>query len=93
MLDIEDQNLENRIEQWEKILSLKGILTEEYIPELIFEEILHLENGKEISRVYLQLDGVSIHNKATWRQTMEFFNENMSKLEAFYLEYQDIIKA
>ncbi|MCX7548655.1 DUF4268 domain-containing protein [Xanthomarina sp. F1114] len=91
-LDIED-DLEDRINHWGKILALKSILKDDFLPEAIFEEEYFLENGKEISRVYVLLDApVSIHNKKSWRITMEFFNETMSKLEAFFVEYQDIIK-
>ncbi|NRR92350.1 DUF4268 domain-containing protein [Winogradskyella undariae] len=91
-LDIED-DLENRIKYWEKLISLKGILKSDYLPEIIFEEEYLLENGKEISRIYLPLEQkVSIHNKNTWREVMEFFNENMDLLEGFFHEYSDIIK-
>lgn len=91
-LDLED-HLENRIKYWEKLLALKTILTEEYLPEVIFEEEYYLENGKEISRIYIPLEQkVSIHNKNTWRSTMEFFNETMSKFEAFFEEYKDVIE-
>lgn len=91
-LDLED-NLENRINAWEKLVALKAILHDEYLPEAIYEEEFYLENGKEISRVYVPLDQkVSIHNKNSWRDTMEFFNETMSKFETFFEEYKDIIK-
>ena len=91
-LEIEDQNLENRIKYYEKIQSLHSVLKEEYIPEIIFEDCYYLENGKEISRVYIQLNNVCIHDKKTWQQTMVFLNENMLKFEEFWLEYEDFIK-
>ncbi|WP_458627142.1 DUF4268 domain-containing protein [Winogradskyella sp. PC D3.3] len=92
-LDIED-DLENRIKYWEKLISLKSILQNDFIPEIIFEEEYILDNGKEISRIYLPLEQkVSIHNKNTWREVMEFFNKNMNLLEAFFYEYSDIIKS
>jgi len=90
-LDLED-DLENRITYWEKLQSLKSILHNEYLPDAIFEEEYFLENGKEISRIYVPLDKkVSIHNKNTWQEVMVFFNENMHQFEAFFEEYQDII--
>jgi len=90
-LDLED-DLENRITYWEKLQSLKSILHKEYLPDAIFEEEYFLENGKEISRIYVPLDKkVSIHNKNTWQEVMVFFNENMHQFEAFFEEYQDII--
>jgi Domain of unknown function (DUF4268) len=91
-LDLED-DLENRINYWEKLTALKSILTEEFLPNAIFEEAYILENGKEISRIYVALNQkVSIHNKNTWQKTMEFFNVNMSLFEAFFEEYKDILE-
>jgi len=92
-LDLED-DLENRINCWEKLIALKSILLDEYLPDAIYEEVFHLDNGKEISRIYVPLEQkVSIHNKNTWRDTMEFFNEKMNLFEAFFEEYKDYIKA
>lgn len=92
-LDIEDQELYNRIKYYEKLESLQSILKEEYLPDIIFMSTCYLDNGKEISRIYVELENVSIHNKNTWRQTMEFLNENMGKFESFWSEYEDFIKA
>ncbi|MEM6516424.1 MAG: DUF4268 domain-containing protein [Bacteroidota bacterium] len=92
-LDLED-DLENRIHYWEKLTSLKSILKSEYLTEVIFDEIHFLENGKEISRIYVNLEEkVSIHNKDSWREVMEFFNSAMSKFEAFFMEYRGFLDA
>lgn len=92
-LDLED-DLENRVNCWEKLVALKTILHDEYLPEAIYEEEFYLENGKEISRIYVPLEQkVSIHNKNTWRDTMEFLNQTMILFETFFEEYRDIIKS
>ena len=92
-LDLED-DLENRINCWEKLVSLKSILQDNFLLEAIYEEEFFLENGKEISRIYVPLNKkVSIHNKNSWQQTMEFFDEKMSLFEAFFDEYKDLIKS
>ena len=92
-LDLED-DLDNRINCWEKLVALKTILHSQYLPNAIYEDVYYLDNGKEISRIYVPLEqNVSIHNKNTWRDVMEFFNENMSLFEAFFEEYKDVIKA
>ncbi|MDO4782406.1 MAG: DUF4268 domain-containing protein [Capnocytophaga felis] len=91
-LDIEDNILSNRILYYEKLISLKNILLEEYLPDAIFEDCYFLDNKKEISRVYVQKENVNIHNKDTWRETMEFLYEKMSKFEEFWYEYEDVIK-
>jgi hypothetical protein len=91
-LDLED-DLENRIKYWEKLQALKSILIVDYLPNAIFNETHILDNEKEISRIYVPLaQKVSIHNKNTWRDVMEFFNEKMSLFEAFFEEYKDVIE-
>ena len=91
-LDLED-NLENRIKCWEKLIALKNILLDNYLPDAIYKEEYYLENGKEISRIYVPLNQkVSIHNKNTWRDTMAFFSEKMTLFEAFFEEYKEVIK-
>lgn len=90
-LDLED-DLENRINYWEKLLTLRSII-EDYLPDIIFEDEYYLENKKEISRIYVPLkQNVSIYNKNSWRDTMEFFNETMNLFESFFEEYKDVIK-
>lgn len=92
-LDLED-DLEHRIKYWEKLLTLKSILIDDYLPEAIYEEEYFLENYKEISRIYVVLEQkVSIHNKNSWLVVMDFFNEKMSLFETFFEEYKDVIEA
>lgn len=92
-MDVEHSDLETRIELWEKIISLKAILKKEYLPQALFEDYFQLENGKEISRVYIELKEVSIHNKNTWQETMVFLNNNMISFENFFYEYEAILSA
>jgi len=92
-LDIETDNLERRIALWEKLQALKSILqSEDYLPETIFEDSFMLQNGKEISKVYVEKSHVSIHNKTTWQETMIFLNVHMAKLEGFFEDYREIIR-
>ncbi|MDX1364675.1 DUF4268 domain-containing protein [Arenibacter latericius] len=90
-MDLESQDLEKRIELWEKIVALRTILETEYLPNIQFNDSYILSNGKEISRIWVNMPNVSIYNKNTWQETMEFLWNNMDKLEAFYMEYEDII--
>ncbi len=50
------------------------------------------ENGKSVSRIYLQTEGVDIYNKETWTKAHKFMYENMMKLEDFFREYRDFLK-
>jgi hypothetical protein len=85
-------NLEQRIEIWEKLNSLKSILLADYLPNAIFDDYYLLENQKEISRIYVERQNVSIHNKNTWQETMIFLQDTMISLEDFFLTYEDILK-
>lgn len=86
-----DSDFEQRIKVWDKLVALKSILVEEYLPKAIYEDFFILDNQKEISRVYIELHDVSIHNKNSWRETMEFLNHTMSQIEKFFEEYKDFI--
>lgn len=91
-LDI-DTKLEQRINLWEKLTSLKSILISEYLPDALFNEEYILDNGKSISRIYVLLPSkASIHNKDSWQDVMVFFNKNMLLFETFFEEYKHFIK-
>ena len=78
---------------WNQILSLKSILEKDFLPQAKFEECFQVSDAKILSAVYVSIDSkVSVHNKSTWRSTMEFFNKTMIKFEAFYTEYENTIK-
>lgn len=89
-LDIESKDLEKRIELWEKVISLKAILLENYLPEAQFDEYAYVENQTELSRIYVGLDQVSIYNKDTWQKTMLFLYENMLKFETFFEDFEQV---
>lgn len=92
MLDIEHRNDEKRSQYFEKIESLKNILEEEFISDLVFERNFYLENGKAISRVWTEKTGVSISNRNYWDQIFDFFYDKMHQFEMFYREYDEYIK-
>ena len=92
LLDIEHKDDEKRKIYFEKIESLKTILLEEHVPEAIFERNLYLENGKIISRIWVELNQVSSNNQNSWNKIFDFFNEQMAAFELFFYEYEDYIK-
>lgn len=92
LLDIEHKDDEKRKIYFEKIESLKTILLEDHISEAIFERNLHLESGKVISRIWVELNNVSSNNEKSWPKIFDFFNEKMSAFELFFYEYEDYIK-
>jgi len=92
LIDIEHRNTEKRIAYFEKLEALKNILEEEFISDLVFEKDYVLENGKTISRIWVEKSGVGFSNRNYWDSIFDFFNEKMDALERFYLEYDEFIK-
>ena len=93
LIDIEPRNEDSRIAYFEKLEALKNILEEEFIKDLVFEKNFILENGKTISRIWVEKLGISVSNKQYWDEIFDFLNEKMHALEMFFLEYDEFIKA
>ena len=92
-LDIESFDRTKNELLFDQVLELKNILTEDYLPDIIFDELYVLETGKIIHRVYVKYNGeFNIHNKNTWQNVYYFFNEAMHQFEEFYEDYEDFIK-
>jgi len=90
-LDIEMKDEVFRDAYYNKIWSLEDIL-KDFIGDFHKEEFYTLENGKVISRIWIEKHGVSIFNKNTWQETFQFFVDKMDAFERFYYEYEDFIK-
>ena len=92
LIDIEPRNNIKRIAYFEKLEALKNILEEEFVQDLVFEKDFTLESGKVISRIWVEKLGVGVSNRNYWDAIFDFYNEKMSALELFYLEYDEFIK-
>lgn len=92
LIDIEHRNDEKRTVYFEKLESLKSILEDDFVKDLVFEKNFVLENGKTISRIWVEKSGVSVSNRKYWDEIFDFFNEKMHAIEMFYLEYGDYIR-
>lgn len=91
-IDIEHRSNEKRILYFEKLESLKNILEEEFIKDVVFEKNFVLENGKTISRIWVEKLGIGFSNKNNWDAIFDFFYEKMNAFELFYFEYDNYIK-
>ena len=92
LIDIEMRDGEKRKAYFEKLESLKSILENEFMKDLVFESKFTLESEKTISRIWVEKINVSVSNRNYWDEIFDFFNEKMNILERFYLEYDDYIK-
>lgn len=91
-LDIADDDELIRAYYFEKLQSLEKILKAEYLPEAILEADYELPEGKVTSRVYTEMENVSIHNKNDWPEVKQFLASRMDKLEEFFKDFSDFIK-
>lgn len=92
LIDIEHRNDDIRKIYFEKLESLKSILEDDFVKDLVFEKNYVLENGKTISRIWVEKIGVSVSNRKYWNEIFDFYNEKMNAIEMFYLEYGDYIR-
>jgi hypothetical protein len=92
LIDIEHRNDEKRNIYFEKLESLKSILEDDFVKDLVFERNFVLENGKTISRIWVEKGDISVSNRKYWDEIFDFFNEKMHAVEMFYLEYGDYIR-
>lgn len=91
LMEIEG-SLEHRIKYFEKMQSLQDILERDFLPNVVYAESYELENGKEVSCIFVEKKGVCIHNRETWQKAMLFLNENMIKMDDFWGEYEDFFR-
>ena len=92
LIDIEHKSEEKRLAYFEKLESLKNILQDEFVTDLVFEKEYHLETQKIVSRVWAEKDGVKVSNRSDWGRIFDFFYKKMDGFERFYLEYDDYVK-
>lgn len=90
-IDIEMKDELFRNAYFEKLVSLEDIFKEQ-LGEVYFDEFYQMENGKVISRVWVEKHGVSIYNKESWRDMFEFFVEKMTAFETLFYDFEDYIK-
>ena len=90
-LDLEMKDEIMRLAYLDKIKSLENFLKEN-IGEYFIEEEFQLENGKIISRIWVEKSNVSVYNKNTWQEIFTFFVEKMEGFENVFLEFEDYIK-
>ena len=92
LLDIEPKDESKRTIYFEKMESLKTILIDDFLPDAIFEKDHFLETGKAISRIWVEQDGISLYNRASWAFIFRFFNIQMDAFERFFFEYEDYLR-
>lgn len=92
LIELEMRDDAKRYAYFEKLESLKTLLAEEFGEDFIFERDHYLETGKAVSRVFAVKEGISMNRQGDWPAIFDFFQEKMTALEHFFLEYADYIR-
>jgi hypothetical protein len=92
-IDLETRNMDKRIELFEKLEAVKKLLEQAMGGPMQWELEYIRENGKSVSRICTEIEGVDIYDRTTWKKAHDFMLDKMMRLELFYREYQDYFKS
>lgn len=91
-IDLETRNMDKRIELYEKLEAVRKPLEQAVGGPMKWELEYIRENGKSISRIFTEIEGIDIYDPQTWNEAHDFMLDRMLKLELFFREYQDYFK-
>lgn len=74
--------------QFEKLIQFKTIFENTIQEEWKWERRVILDDGRMISRVFCELEKVSIMNKNDWPELISFFKQRIIALDLFWSEYK-----
>ena len=91
-IEIAHKNEGRRLEIFEWVHSYKVIIEEGLEGELVWDYLYTRDNGKEVGRIYTQIDNVDMYKRKDWPTIFEFFKTKMSILEYNFIEIRDFLK-
>lgn len=77
---------------YEQLEQLKPMLHARLQETWIWQPLAYDEHGKKISRVYNELQGVSVFNQGDWPQLISFFKPRIVALDAFWNDAKTIFE-
>ena len=77
---------------FEQFLEFKKILNNYMETELNWDLQYILPSGREISRIYVQKEGLSLYNEDDWRDFFEFFELYLIRLDAFWADFKMVFE-
>lgn len=69
---------------FEQFQALRALLQEAMGEEWTWELHATDENGKTVSRIYKEIEGVSVFNREDWPRLISFFKPRLIALDAFW---------
>lgn len=84
LIELAHDDLDLQQLYFEQFLELKNLLHTTLEENWIWQPLITSENGRVVSRIYQQLDGVSIFNKSDWPKLISFFKKRIIALDEFW---------
>lgn len=83
-IEIKHPDAAARLLVFEQMKTLKNYLEQTLEESWIWQQQFYDEDGSSASRIFRQLDGVSIFKKEHWPAIISFFKERIIKLDLFW---------
>lgn len=83
-IEISSANFESRELLFNKFISLKNIFDEYVFGDWIWVNETYDEDGKSISVIYIEKEGVNIFNKNDWAVIISFLKQHLISLDLFW---------
>lgn len=91
ILEIQHKSEKERLAMFERIEACKNMLEQGFEEGLIWDFLYQRDNGKQVCRIYTQLNGVDLHKQSQWQEMYDFMAKNMKQFEINFLEIRDIL--
>ncbi len=75
---------------WDQFEEFRDLLNDRFKGKLIWLKEFDHENGKTISRIYLEKADVNINNQKDWDKMHLFLKLSFVKLDEFWNEFSDV---
>lgn len=91
---IEIQHKDDGIRElfYEQFLQLKTVLEASIGDDVVWDKVAFNQYNSPVSKISIQLPGVSIYNKDDWKKTFQFYEKRMVGLHEFWEEFKEVFK-
>ena len=88
--DIQPKDDDIRSILWEQMTELKVVMESE-IGEAIWSEESHVFNGRTVSRIHWEMNGLNFYDLNNHKEIKGFLRDKLIKFDSFYQEYKEIL--
>ncbi|MDD4969129.1 MAG: DUF4268 domain-containing protein [Paludibacter sp.] len=81
ILEINLSNAKQRLEKYEQFVLHKATMEKQFPDGLIWDPAFIRECGTEVSRIYIEKNGIDLHRRIQWMEFYQFMSSEMLKLE------------